>query len=385
MNFLVFASLALLSLTGASTRFEPAPSRMTAGVAPSPAGDDKQTEALFHKNQLVLESWLEHSASPRDWALASQLLAYPADQPAATKRRGGDLVRKAAAAAPDDRLVQWLWVQESPERSGCRTANTCPNRAGALAGLDPDNGAAWPSVITDAWERKDIAAVDEAIGKMAETSHYDDAFGVTFRAWEEVVRRYPPAKQPRPTTDTLTVRAFGLVEGSVKWTESKSMDDIDRSPAGVAFVLVMQGPWPMHPKLARACDRGANPNASARRFDDCGTIGRLLLEHSSFLLERFEGALVLRTSGTARASDIGDARALRWQEEKFGSLNVGQEAVAMDDYLTAYDTTNSEMAAMQHALQSAHIPLNPPVTWQPTRDGKIINPLGEWHPSRERL
>ncbi|HTA65421.1 MAG TPA: hypothetical protein VK753_07950 [Xanthomonadaceae bacterium] len=84
-----------------------------ASSAPHPgesteSADDKVSDAMYRRNQLRLEQWLERSKSPRDWALASQLLEYPEDRSEASPRRGGALLRKAAEAAPDDRLVQWL-------------------------------------------------------------------------------------------------------------------------------------------------------------------------------------------------------------------------------------------------------------------------------------
>ncbi|HTA65420.1 MAG TPA: hypothetical protein VK753_07945 [Xanthomonadaceae bacterium] len=229
-----------------------------------------------------------------------------------------------------------------------------------------------------------MPAVDEGLARMAGASHYDDSFGVSFRAWEDAFRRYPPAAiSPKPTTESIDFDGLGQHVTLLKWTDPKTMDDIDLSPAGAANVLVDQGPHAMHGTLARACDRATTPAANSERFEHCRAIGRMLLEHSNFLLERFEGAIVLHASETAGAGDIANARALRWQFEKIQTLRLDQDPVALDGYLTAYDAANSEISAIQHALQQAHIPLDPPATWQPTRDGKVINPLGEWHPSKE--
>lgn len=223
-----------------------------------------------------------------------------------------------------------------------------------------------------------------ALRRMAQASHYDDSFGSSFRAWEDAVQRYPPMRELRAPTEGISIDAFGGSVPLMQWTEPRSMDDIDQSPAGAASTLVMEQPLRPHYQLARMCDRATNPTADPKRFERCGTIGRMMLAHSSFFLERIEGALVLLVSGTANAVDITNARALRWQSEKFTQMGLDHDAIALDRYLTAYDALNSEIGAREWLLQKSGIPLTPPASWQLKKDGKVISPLGEWHPSKQR-
>lgn len=392
--------MVLLAVTLGSAHAAPMANTTTAA---NTSLDDKAMEAVYRKNQLALEDWLEHSNSPRDWALASQLLEYPYASSAVTRPRGAALLRKAAEAAPNDRLIQWLWIEETAEDSGCPVPASCPNRAHALAMLDPDNAAAWLSVIEDAWRRKDTLALENAIQHMANASRYDDSFGVSFRAWEHAVARYSwfthfkPARgsaklepaegsvELKPSEESIEIEWLGLHTKLWEWKSPRSMNDIDHSSEGAAIDLVMQGPIRNTPQVVRACDPQENPEAGRSRYEYCQAIGRMMLNQSSFLILRIGGALILRASDTATSDDIGHARTLRWQWERFEALTaqLAKDATLLGQYLDDYDATNSEVLAMQRTLQHAHIPLNPPPTWQLMHDGKAINSLGDWHPSKE--
>ncbi len=341
------------------------------------SADDEKENALFHKNQHALELWLEQSKLPRDWALASQLLEHIGDKSQATTRKVAGLLGKAANAAPNDLLVQWLSTSSSAEQRSCELSPACPDRARELTRLDPENGAVWATVATAAWKQKDIPAFDNAIARMANAKRYDDTFSSTFRAWEDVIRRYPPAKGLRPAKNRIDISIMGVPLASAQWTDSESANDIDRSPAGAAFVLVSEiSPIPMHSLLANACDRIKNPGASEHRFEDCGKAGRAMLAHSDFIIEREMGARVLRVSETATSNDIAMWRAERWLLNKFPPVGLEKDLLAFRGFLDSYDATNNEIAAIRTALAHADIPLSPPANWQPTNGkGEPVGPL----------
>ncbi len=379
MSFFAIALSALLEIAGSDASIYKAQplDNFAASV------DEKAEEAMDRLNQQAFERWLEKSTSPRDWALASLLLqALNHDDRAATLKAKA-LLDKATDAAPNDRLVLWLWSVQSTDDSACVSRSVCTKRVFALKMLEPGNGEALAWDVTNAWAQHDVHVVDAALAHMAHASHYDDSFGSTFRAWEDALQRYPRARFSTPMTEGVSIDVQGRSIPLAQWT-TRTMDDIDHSLAGAAAVLVVSEPMFSHYQFARACDRKANPTASPKRFEHCATIGRMLLNHSSFFLGRNEGALILLSSNTANDIDVATARALHWQMERFFHLGLDRNAEALAGYLKAYDATNSEVEAAQQALQQGGIPLTPPRTWKWIRNGKETNPLGEWHPSPER-
>jgi len=87
--------------------------------------------AAVARYQRGLEDFLRASASPRDWALSATVMHSDerSDGPLPSDAARGALLRKAAAAAPTDRLVQWLWAIAPEELSGCNAASPSVGRA----------------------------------------------------------------------------------------------------------------------------------------------------------------------------------------------------------------------------------------------------------------
>lgn len=128
----------------------------------STSADNVSEEAMFRKNQHAFELWLEKSTSPRDWALASQLLVGMDGEDKSARHRAAALLQKAADAARYDRLILWLWSLQPAEDQDCKKPGECGKRAFALKLLEPGNGAALAWDVTDAWERKNVAATRSA-------------------------------------------------------------------------------------------------------------------------------------------------------------------------------------------------------------------------------
>lgn len=341
---LILASLLVVAATVAPAH--PAPVADPARVA-----EQASYQAWMHGTEQALRA----SASPRDRALAALLRSLQAaPDPAADDR--GALLRAAAQAAPDDALVQFLWAQASPGNSGCDDGHPCPERVAAAAHMQPDNAAAWVAVVDDAWQRKDTAAIDAALARMAQATGYDDQQGQLLMAWLDVYQRHPlPA--------TAEVGAAG---------RSPSADAFNAAMSMAAVML------PSYQGLTQSCHREWQPQASAQRFVDCATIGRGMLAHADDLIGQMIGRALLRLSGQATAADVDAARVAQWQYAQWQQMqrswdDATADAALMEDWQQA----GNEVAVMRLQLTRAGIPLQPPAGWQMhDSHGRPVPPLG---------
>lgn len=363
-------SLILAGLLAASAAAAPA-APAAAASAPAPqsvqgaaqAADQAAYQAALHQ----LLDTLRTSASPRERALAAQLLmvvpAADGNVAGATEEaQSGALLRAAAQAAPDDALVQSLWANADPRLSGCDVKDPCPQRADALARVQPDNAVAWIPAVDAAWQRKDATGIDAALAKMANARGYDDFLGQALKAWMDIYTRYP---LPVPTSDPEAAR-FG--------------------PRATAFVaaLAMASATTLPPfdKVVKSCQREMHPDAPKSRLRDCAQIGRTLLVHGDSLLGRMIGRALLRVSGQATPADIEPARVAQWQQEMWGKLSAAHTEPAQLDAVAAdWARADNEIEVMQMQLQRAGIPLTPPTGWTAhNRRGEPVPPLGEVAP-----
>lgn len=383
MPFLIVALTSLLATTSSApprapnkapaqsdsvTCDKPQPPTARADNEPPPMPAQKAAQAAYAEyHRSVLRS-LRSSAAPRDRALAIQMGdmvdMWDGHEPTPADRvQRGAMLRAAAAAAPDDTLVQWLWVQASPEDSGCDVGRPCPHRLEALARVQPDNGSAWVPVFSAAWQAKDIPAAETALANMARATYFDEKFGETVRAWVEMFHRYPV-----PTS------AFDHDSPEARLDPQTLAFENAFSYAAATSFPAYQGP-------INACRREEHPDASPQRFRDCAQVGRSMLAHSRSLISSQIGRALLRVSGQATAADIANARVVDWQYEQWQKLLPGQPGHENDSLKeTGADwlETGDEIQVMQRQLQRAGIPLTPPANWQPHgRDGNPTSPLGE--------
>ncbi|MBS0456847.1 MAG: hypothetical protein JSS44_05900 [Proteobacteria bacterium] len=355
----------LLALTSGSAAAAP--------VVADPAATTAQAadQAAYQAAMRELVRTLRDSASPRDRALASQLLpvvpATDGSEPASAEQAAsGKLLRAAAQAAPDDALVQALWVNADPRLSGCDVKNPCPRRADALARLQPDNAAAWVPLVDAAWQRKDTAGIDAALAKMAKARDYDDFLGQALKAWMDVYARHP---LPVPTSDPAAARF---------------------SPRATALVAAMgmASATALSPfdKVVKSCQRQMNPDAPPSRFRDCAQIGRTLLVHGDSLLGRMIGRGLLRVSGQATPADVEPARNAQWQQENWMRLTATADPARLDAAAADWANASNEMAVLQIQFQRAGIALTPPAGWMAHNSrGEPVPPLGEVAPGSGKL
>ncbi len=252
MPLLIVALVALLVAGNGTTTLKQNPER-SAVQSNTPAAVNAAEEKYFRD----LEQSIRNSTSPRNWALSTQMGLNPTD---AANREGGALLRKAASAAPQDRLVQWLWANAASEASGCDKADPCPQRSASFARLAPDNGAAWMAVVSDAWARGDGAATDAALARMAAATRYDEMYVESLIAWADIYRIHPApdivvrnALRPFPANDAESFREY------------------------VAYLFSRGARHSNFSQAIKACKRAINPGVPVVRFENCARIGRLMI------------------------------------------------------------------------------------------------------------
>jgi hypothetical protein len=295
--------------------------------------------------ELTLDRLLGQGDAPRDAALRHQVFLYDAGERTILPRDGAAL-RAAAAAAPRDRLVQWIWATVPEAESGCSDAAPCPERAGTLAALEPANAAAWLPVLDAAARAKDAAAVDAAIARMAAGKSYDDLYVQTVLAWVDVFARWP---------NTVPLRAGdGDAERPLRAIDFAYV----RATFGAQTAQLTQ--------LARACDARRQDAPRPDRMADCARLGRLMLRRGTSLLAQRMGRALQRRSGAELAPDADAARVLDWQIAQLAEVEKrdGGSAKAVTAQFEHLRASGSEQAALVHRLERVGIATAPPSDWQ---------------------
>jgi hypothetical protein len=313
-----------------------------------------EREGIQHLERMVAS--LRASPSPRDRALATRIYTIDMLTHPQTQAWRGVALRKAAADAPNDRLVQWLWAIADDAGSGCDAAHPCPERTMALARLEPDNAAAWMPTGQDAWKRRDHAALDSMLQHMAAASHHDELFEEATVALSDIYARYPI---PMTVTKAWTAS---------EKRESGTTPDIDPETAG-KISAIGQAALIALPAMAamQACDREKNSDAAESRFENCGRLGRMMLADGRTMWSIRIATIVLMRSGEMDGDDIALIRGQRWRSEQANMLfaTFPSYMAGFRDYFADLESTRNELRAQELQLQRAGIPLTPPDGWMP--------------------
>ncbi|MBS0193801.1 MAG: hypothetical protein JSR34_06110 [Proteobacteria bacterium] len=313
------------------------------------AADAPASASLDYRHDLALA--LQKSAAPRDWALGAQLLASrpPSD---AFLRERLTILRRAAHAAPDDRLVQSLWANIGIDGS-CKPRMACGDPA-ALARLEPENAAAWLPVAVHAARSGNARATDAALARMAATGRYNEHFGQAIAAWRELFQRHPPA--------SLHTGMAAIDDGHV---------------LELAYDAATATALPPNDALVDACSKTRHPHAGARRFADCARLGRVLMDRAQTLPGRVLGVALLRASRDGGKGDVERIRTVTWQAEQMARVDAALEtdAVARQNYLNMIQSGYSQMPAVSYELAISGYAPTPPADWKQTVDGHAVEPL----------
>lgn len=275
---------------------------------------------------------LSRSERPRDRAMAALLPLEQAWPPREF------VLMDAAAAAPDDVVVQWIWAQ-----LGTAPAESCANggrdlqRAARLRQLDPDNAAVRMLWLEQAWNTDDKPAVDAALADMAAAQRFDIHFLDLLEAGIEGFERYP-------LPEDLVVPADGAL--------SALPDSARRSSIVHAFAAAQAATLlPSYQSLIQACDAGQElAVAAARRLAVCADIARLMLRAPT-LIDRSVGYALLRKSARITAAE---AAALARQNEisqQVGRVFAAHDPEASTLFLDAYRSSRDEVTAMEAVLR----------------------------------
>jgi len=284
-----------------------------------------------------LDTAMRSGTRPLDWALAATSSPKPSRTiGATTPRSDGDLFR-AAQAAPNDALVQWLVANyadtSTPEGAAHRAA-----AIDALARIEPDNGAIWMQALAEAARRGDADGVDDALAHMAEARRFDDHFVDVVHAWLDVYERHPaPASFAKDGYDAGFVAAFAKAAAT-----------------GI----------PAYNPLILACkpaDAG-----SFNRTPHCTAVGHLMLDRANALVPRTIGFSILQGLGVATDADRAQKRTIAWYYVN-AMRGTGEDGNARDAlaYETDWRAMNDEGDVKRNALRRAGLPIEPPADWDP--------------------
>lgn len=296
---------------------------------------------------------LRTSASPRDWALASQIAQLPdarsADVDSAMHKAHADraeLLKTAALAAPDDALVQWFALFRLPNASGGCTSSAPPQaRVDAVQRLEPDNGLALLPTLKRAIDAKDAAGIDTVLARIAAAPRYDDHVVDHTLALLDVAARYPESVARPPFVDGRKVSDDDLAFVSA----------LSDARAGGVTVY----------GLGEVCDAVKQTEADLRRFAACADIGRRLSREAATIGLRLSGFHVLRKSAQYDEADAAAEREMQWRIAQSMRL-VGEGGPrVMSEGKQAWLAHADDFAALKTLLERHGISASPPAGWQP--------------------
>jgi hypothetical protein len=322
-----------------------------AGTAFASTTEPSTTLPISSHEHRLAES-LASGGLPRDRAMHAWLARFHQEMGDAGAVVPGEL-RQAAADAPRDRLVQWLWANADDVVAGCSTASPCADRAMALAVLEPDNAAAWLPVLSAASRRGDAGRVDELLTHMAGASTFDALFVDSSEAWYAA-----EALVPWSPAELAASRADGGVSAS-----AESLAIYAAIARAAAF------PMPSLKPLLDACQADRDPRAAARH-GDCVRIGRVLLG-SGTMLPKSLGFSLLQRIGAATPTDADAARRARWLtiESMRVAPSMETDGDALRRYFSDLVATRDEYQAMERRILRGRGRVEPPVGWREGEPG----------------
>lgn len=346
LTLLLFASTALADTPVANDPVPPGDAAAEAAFHEASAEYERQMQTLREK-MTPLFLTLRQSIEPRDWMLASQmyLLSQDNDDPAFSSAARAELLRNAAAAAPDDKLVQWVAMNAMPRgEGGCAAPQALPDNLDRVLRLEADNGLAWLPVLRRAYQDKDALGIDSALSHMAAATRYDDHM-------IEYARLLKDLYDNNPDSTWMPENASG-------WTK----DDI-RLQFAVTQASAISGSLYL---VREVCDRAKQPEADPRRFAICADLGGQILRLAKHSSVRSEGAALLAQAAPSMAEVRAFEREQAWLFAAFSSGDVQQNARRFYDALLR---TGDEQAALREVARAQGLAVTPPPLWQ----------APEWH------
>ncbi|MDR3387216.1 MAG: hypothetical protein P4L92_09205 [Rudaea sp.] len=311
--------------------------------------EQNATETAWRDYQKSVFDELSLSPDPRDWALATLTGTLMFD-PTGQDRRDA-LLQRAAHAAPDDVLVQFIVANSSRVKTG---APAFANEAmQTLQRLEPDNAIVWLGGLHEAVSNNDNKATDAALARVAGAARFDEHSAEVLKAMVDVYTRYPvPDEYLALTKDALAAEKFPAAR--------------DFIPHTMALATVFAVVTPPYQDIIRECRIDPASSDNAVRADTCAAIGRLMASHSTTWVSTLIGYSVLRVSNTFNDDDVRRARDEDWLFKVLGeSLNDSSDQVAADTVARDNDwiETGSEIEAARRSIARAGKSTEPPTDW----------------------
>lgn len=338
--------LASANLAAAEPSASPAFQADTAESA-AEAARTARFDAEYQALQATLVEQLTRSANPRDWALVP-------DYGSALRRER--LVR-AADAAPDDALVQWLAVNALFGTDTTKGTDPAAQRIGAqLLAVQPDNAAHLLPALSQADRQADPLAIDQLLSAMAARSRFDIHFGDGVHAWLDLAERSDTA---------ATLDAIGKLDAE------QNEESVDPALGALVFGVAQLAAanLPAYQYLFRACHPEKDLAAQSRRVDDCEKLARLMTGQGQTMIDRMIGDALLRKIERQSEADRAQRRRWDWMMEAYAEIS--NEAGAGPALAATWRNSDDELEVMTQTLQAAGVALDPPSDWVSRSEARI--------------
>ncbi|MEO8672819.1 MAG: hypothetical protein ABI411_15985 [Tahibacter sp.] len=320
-----------------------------------------QTANAAYQHDLARD--LRESGVPRDWALASQLWPIDSSDASASSQARELLLDNAAAAAPDDGLVQWLWANSTFRPDGtCGSGGLKPERVESLLAREPDNAAVWLMALHLAVAVNDEGAIDAALVRIAGARRIDTHFVELVQAWRVVNAK-------RAQSPELWAPLNAIDRSDALAPSSLSAQEQEESRI-TAFAFIHAGGAPSSqggPDLVKVCNVAKDKTGNWQRFSVCGDAARTLTRAGD-LLTRLLGYDALRVSAQQTPEDASDERQMRWIWQQASQIQMQASQADGGRVLLTFwrDWLNgsNEVDLLTQQLRRAGVPLVPPPMWK---------------------
>lgn len=325
------------------------------------AAEDTQDMAAFDRIRkgwrealLPLFEKLRQSSDPRDWMVASQLFQIGDLDPASNGAARAELLKNAAAAAPDDVLIQWVAAMAVPASGGggCSAPKPLPANLDGLLRLEAANGLAWLPVLQQSYQDKDALGVDAALARMAAADRYDDHRQEYMRM---LVKLY--AANPQ-----VGARIGADLESTVG-----KLDEAGQ--AEVSFGMAMGQTMAVAPSLYllnKVCDPKQETAPEARRLALCADVGQRLAERGVNASLRRDGESLLELVGQSQGKIQALDRELEFLSWMLDQASDQQRASAI--FREEWSRSGDEVDALRATVNALGLPTTPPAMWQPPQE-----------------
>lgn len=295
------------------------------------AGHDVAWDRFVHN----LSDALDKSTDARDRAISAFVASGGAS---ATEQ---DRLAQAAAAAPDDALVQWIAYDVSEHSDAQPLADTALER---LQHLEPDNAVVWLGVLERAARDKNADGADRALSRIATSSRVDTHEAEIASVLAETFARF--------RAEDFAAEDPDLADSGMQASDVSAMLAIM-----ITSVLV-----PSRWSHVTLCD--LPPDAAPSRRDDCAAGGRLLAQRGKSQELREAGHTMLRVSHTATPADQRAAREDAWLFQQFNRIqSASEDHDEMTLQMRAFLSGSDEYEIARATLQRANVALTPPDDW----------------------